>query len=97
LTDPRLSGAVAFRKDGPFEPDFLNRLHGGAVGLLRSQQAFPAMRQAQPKFAVVFIAGIRGQLSTLLDLILEKIAGFDHCDHHNKSPAHRGFDKSKTQ
>jgi hypothetical protein len=75
----RLGGAAAFRKDGPFEPDFLNGLHGGAILLLRPQQAFPAVRQAQPKFAVVFIAGIRGQLSALLDLILEEIAGFDHC------------------
>jgi hypothetical protein len=64
---------------------------------LGAQQAFPAIRQAQPKFAIVFVAGIRRQLSALLGLILEEIAGFEHCDHHNKSPARRGLDILKTQ
>ena len=40
---------------------------------------------------------VRGEFSALLDLVLEEIGGFEHCDHHNKSPAHRGFDKPKTQ
>jgi hypothetical protein len=30
-------------------------------------------------------------------LVLEEIGCFEHCDHHNKSPAHRGFDQPKTQ
>jgi hypothetical protein len=29
-------------------------------------------------------------------LVLEEIGCFEHCDHHNKSPAHRGFEP-KTQ
>jgi hypothetical protein len=32
----------------------------------------------------------------LLDLILEEIGCFNHCEHHNKSPAHRGLDEPKT-
>ena len=40
---------------------------------------------------------IRGEFSALLDLILEEIGCFEHCDHHNKSPAHRGFNEQKTQ
>ena len=92
-----LGGAAAFGEDGAFEPDFLNGLDRSAVMFLGAQQAFPAMRQAQPKFAVVFITGVDRQLSALLDLILEEIAGFDHCGHHNKSPAHRGLDAVETQ
>jgi hypothetical protein len=30
-------------------------------------------------------------------LVLEEIGGFEHCDHHNKSPAHRGFHELKTR
>jgi len=40
---------------------------------------------------------VRGKFSALLDLVLEEIGGFEHCYHHNKSPAHRGFHKPKTQ
>jgi hypothetical protein len=39
---------------------------------------------------------IGGEFSALLDLVLEEIGCFEHCDHHNKSPAHRGFEP-KTQ
>jgi hypothetical protein len=86
-----LSGAAAFREYWTFESDFLNGLYAGAVVLLASQQAFPAMGQAQPKFAIVFIAGIGGQLSTLLDLVLEEIGCFKHSITQTKRPAHRGF------
>ena len=55
------------------------------------------MCQAQPKLPIVFVMRIRSEFSALLDLVLEEIGGFEHCDHHNKSPAHRGFDKPKTQ
>jgi len=92
-----LGSAAAFRENGPFEPDFLNGLDRSAIVFLGAQQAFPAMRQAQPKFAVVFIAGIDRQLSALVHLILKEIAGFEHWDHHNKSPAHRGLDALATQ
>jgi hypothetical protein len=40
---------------------------------------------------------VRGEFSALLDLVLEEIGCFEHCDHHNKSPTHRGFDEAKTQ
>jgi hypothetical protein len=40
---------------------------------------------------------VRGEFSALLDLILEEIGCFEHLRHHNKSPAHRGFDEAKTQ
>jgi hypothetical protein len=81
-----LGSAPALREYRPFEPNFLNSLDRGAVVFLGAQQAFPAMRQAQPKFTVVFIAGIGGQLSALLDLVLEEIAGFDHCATTTKAP-----------
>ena len=64
---------------------------------LGSQQSLPAMGQAQPKFSIVFVVRCRGEFSALLDLILEEVGCFEHCNHHNKSPAHRGFDKPKTQ
>jgi hypothetical protein len=86
-----LSGAAAFRKDRAFESDFLNGFHAGTVVLLASQQTFPAMGQAQPKFPIVFIAGIGGQLSALLDLVLEEIGCFKHSITQTKRPAHRGF------
>jgi hypothetical protein len=54
------------------------------------------MRQAQPKLSIVFVMRIGGEFSALLDLVLEEIGCFEHCDHHNKSPAHRGFEP-KTQ
>ena len=55
------------------------------------------MRQAQPKLSIVFVVRVRGEFSALLDLVLEEIGGFEHCDHHNKSPAHRGFHELKTR
>jgi hypothetical protein len=58
---------------------------------LGSQQPFPALGQAQPKLSIVLVGRGRGKLSALLDLILEKIGCFEHCDLHDKSPAHRGF------
>jgi hypothetical protein len=69
----------------------LNGLNAGAVVLLTSQQAFPAMGQAQPKFAIVFIAGIRSQLSALLDLVLEEIGCFKHSITANKTPRSPGL------
>jgi hypothetical protein len=85
-----LGSAAPLRKYRTFEPDFLNGFHAGTVVLLGSQQTFPAMSQAQPKFAIVFIAGIRGQLSALLDLVLEEIACFKHSITQTKRPARRG-------
>jgi len=55
------------------------------------------MCQAQPKLSIVFVMRVRGEFSALLDLILEEIGCFEHLRHHNKSPAHRGFDEAKTQ
>jgi hypothetical protein len=46
------------------------------------------MRQAQPKFAIVFIAGVRGQLPALLDLVLKEIGCFKHSITQRKRPAH---------
>src|SRR5262249_31047244 len=63
---------------------------------LGSQQPFPAMRQAQPKLTIVFVMRVRSEFSALLGLILEEIGRFEHCDHHNKSPAYRGFDEQET-
>jgi hypothetical protein len=97
LGDAALGGAAAFRKYRALESDFLHGFDAGAVVLLGSQQPFPAMRQTEPKLTVVFIVRVRGQLSALLGLILEKIGCFEHCDHHNKSPAHRGFIEPKTR
>jgi hypothetical protein len=82
-----LSGAAAFGKYRTFESDFLNALYARAVVLLASQQAFPAMGQAQPKFPIVLIAGIGGQLSALLDLVLEEIGCFKHSITQTKRPA----------
>src|SRR5262249_50300277 len=47
--------------------------------------------QAQPKFAIVFIAGIRSQLSALLDLVLEEIGCFKHSITANKTPRSPGL------
>ena len=74
----------------------MDGLDAGAVVPLGSQQPFPAMCQAQPKLSIVFVMRVRGKFSALLHLVLEKIGCFDHCDHHNKSPAHRGSDGPKT-
>jgi hypothetical protein len=54
------------------------------------------MCQAQPKLSIAFVMRLRGELSALLDLVLEEIGCFEHCNHHNKSPAHRGSDKAET-
>jgi hypothetical protein len=55
------------------------------------------MCQAQPKLSIVFVMRVGGEFSALPDLVLEEVGCFDHCDHHNKSPAHRGFDEAKTR
>jgi hypothetical protein len=55
------------------------------------------MCQALPKLSIVFVMRVRGEFSALLDLVLEEVGCFDHCDHHNKSPAHRGLNEAKTQ
>jgi hypothetical protein len=55
------------------------------------------MRQAQPKLSIAFVMRVSGEFSTLLGLILEEIGRFEHRDHHDKSPARRGFDEAKTQ
>lgn len=86
-----LGSAATLREYWTFESDFLNGLDAGTVLLLGSQQPLPAMCQAQPKLAIVFIVCVRGEFSALLNLILEEIGRFEHCGHHNKSPAHRGF------
>jgi hypothetical protein len=90
-----LGGAAAFGKYWTFESDFLNGFYAGAVVLLASQQAFPAMGQAQPKFPIAFITGIGSQLSALLDLVLEEIGCFKHSITQTKRPAHRGFHASQ--
>jgi hypothetical protein len=55
------------------------------------------MGQAQPKLSIGLVMRGRGELSALLDLVLEKIGRFEHCDSHNKSPAHRGFYQQTTR
>ena len=90
-----LGGAATFREDRTFEPDFLDGFDAGTVLLLGAQEALPAMRQAQPKLAVIFVAGLRGQLPALLDLILEEIAGFDHCITTTKAPLAGAWTKQK--
>jgi hypothetical protein len=92
-----LGRAATFGEYRTFESDFLNGLDAGLIMLLGSQQPFPAMRQAQPKLSIAFAMRVRGEFSTLPDLILEEIGRFEHRDHHDKSPARRGFDEAKTQ
>jgi hypothetical protein len=93
--DAALGGAATFREYRTFEPDFLNGFDPGTVLLLSAQEALPAMRQAQPKLAVIFVAGLRGQLPALLGLILEEIAGFDHCITTTKAPLAGAWTKQK--
>jgi hypothetical protein len=92
-----LRGAAPFCKYRTLESEFLDGFYADTVVLLGSQQSLPAMCQAQPKLSIVFIVRVGGEFSALLDLILEEIGCFEHCGHHNKSPAHRGFDEPKTQ
>jgi len=75
----------------------LDCFDAGAVVPLGSQQSFPAMGQAQPKLSIVFVMRVGSEFSALLDLLLEEVGCFEHLDHHNKSPAHRGFHEPKTQ
>src|SRR5262249_46644791 len=91
-----LRSAPALGKNRTLESDFLNSFHSGGVVPLGPQQPLPPMRQAQPKLTIVFIVSVRSQFSALPDLILEEIGCFNHCEHHNKSPAHRGLDEPKT-
>jgi hypothetical protein len=90
-----LGGAATFREDRTFEPDFLDGFDAGTVLLLGAQEAVPAMRQAQPKLAVIFVAGLRGQLPALLNLILEEIAGFNHRITTTKAPLTGAWTKQK--
>jgi hypothetical protein len=83
-----LRRAAPLRKYRSHGSHFLNLFEAGAIAPLVSQQPFPAMGQAQPKLSIVLVMRGRGELSALLDLILEKIGRFEHCHHHDKSPAH---------
>jgi hypothetical protein len=60
------------------------------VTMLALQHSFPAMGQAQPKFAVCFAGRRRCLGAALLDLFLKKIARFDHSYHHSKMPRFGG-------
>jgi hypothetical protein len=92
-----LSGTAPLGEYRTLESDFLYGFDAVAVVPLGSQQPLPAICQAQPKLSIAFVMRVRGELSALLDLVLEEVGCFDHCDHHNKSPAHRGFNKLKTR
>jgi hypothetical protein len=92
-----LGGAPPLSEYRTLESDFLYGFDAVAVVPLGSQQPLPAMCQAQPKLSIVFVMRVRGEFSALLDLVVEKVGCFNHCDHHNKSPAHRGFNKAKTR
>jgi len=45
------------------------------------------MCHLEPKFAVAFTGGARGEISALLDLLLKEIGCFQHCDNRQKGPA----------
>jgi hypothetical protein len=75
----------------------LNFFETGGVRPPGQQQPFPAMGQAQPKLSIGLVMRGRGEPSALLDLVLEKIGRFEHCDSHDKSPAHRGFYQQTTR
>jgi hypothetical protein len=92
-----LGGAAPLGEYRTLKSDFLYGFDAVAVVPLGSQQPLPAMCQAQPKLSIVFVMRVRGEFSALLDLVLEEVGCFDHCNHHNKSPAHRGFNEAKTR
>jgi hypothetical protein len=89
LSYTALGSASAFREYRPLK-SYFDRF-GGAAVLLGSQQFFPAMRESQPKFPIILISGARGDVSTLINLLLKEIGWFEHFDHHNKMPRFRGL------
>jgi hypothetical protein len=89
-----LRRAAASCKYRTLESGFLYRFDASAIVLLRPQQPFPTMRQAQPKLPIVFIVGVCGQLSALLSLILKEIRRLKHAITATKTPRSPGHSQN---
>jgi hypothetical protein len=50
------------------------------------QQIFPTMCHLQPKVSIAFDRRPAGEVSTLLDLVLKKLARSKHFELHNETP-----------
>ena len=92
---PALSGAMPFCKckSSALKCDFFYSFRDGSVGV-SLQQSLPTLRHLHPKFPIVVVLRVRGEVSTFIDLRLEKICFVEHC-HNQKAPL-RGPSVTKT-
>jgi len=82
-----LSGAMPFCKckSSALKCDFFYPFRDGSVGV-SLQQSLPTLRHLHPKFPIILVLRVRGEVSTFIDLRLEKICFVEHC-HNQKGPA----------
>jgi hypothetical protein len=81
-----LSGAMPFCKckSSTLKCDFFYPFRGGSVGV-SLQQSLPTLRHLHPKFPIIVVLSVRGEVSTFIDLRLEKICFVEHC-YNQKAP-----------
>jgi len=67
-----LSGAMPFSKS--LEYDFFYPLRGRRVGVSAFEQSLPTLRQLEPKFPIILVLRVRGEVFTFIDFRLKKSA-----------------------
>jgi len=67
------------------EYDFFYPLRGSSVGESPFQQSLPTLRHLEPKFPINLVLSVRGEVSTFIDLCLEKLWLVERC-RNRKAP-----------